>query len=171
LTPHTKPWSPREVFEGIAKQLEANKSGLRCEHWWKRLERRRELKLPAARNGAGKDGDEEFFALVEPHLDKLREMAGWAIRYGEARGDLPRNEPELDEVVDTALLRAYDRIAKSHSNEDTRSRLIGFALAEIKAVVKRATKDRTSRMKTSKWRTSFPISTFPLRSRSSKAKS
>ncbi len=84
---------------------------------------------------------QEFFALVEPHLEKLREVAGRVLRFVESRGDLPPGEVELDDIVDTALVRAYDQFLKGRSHEDIRSRLVKFALDEIKAAVKRAKTD------------------------------
>jgi RNA polymerase sigma factor (sigma-70 family) len=97
--------------------------------------------VPVAGNGSDA-GTQEFFALVEPHLEKLREIAGRVLRYVESRGDLPPGEVELDDIVDKALIRAYDQFLKGRSHEDIRSRLIKFALDEIKAAVKRARTDR-----------------------------
>jgi RNA polymerase sigma factor (sigma-70 family) len=133
----------RRAFEEIETQLEAYKSSLRGEQWWKRVKRRRELKQ--YKHGAAPStamGDESFFALVEPHLAIVREMAGRMLRYAEARGDLPPGDLELDEVVDAALARAYDRFSKERAPGDIRSRLVGFALDEIKTAVKRAKEDR-----------------------------
>jgi RNA polymerase sigma factor (sigma-70 family) len=111
------------------------------EHWWKRVERRRQRAEATA--GAASEDPQWFFKLVEPHLAKLREIAGRVLNYVEARGDLPPNDLELDDVVDAALARAYDEFSKERAPEDIRSRLIRFALDEIKAEVKRAKTDRT----------------------------
>jgi ribosomal subunit interface protein len=134
----------RSAFEEIEKQLEEYKSRLRGEQWWKRVQRRRELK--ERKVGAPADSSENaqwFFALVESHLGKLREVAGHVLRYVEARGDLPPGELELDDVVDAALVRAYDEFSKNRTPENIRSRLVRFALDEIKRSVKRAKTDRT----------------------------
>jgi RNA polymerase sigma factor (sigma-70 family) len=135
----------QSAFQEIEKQLEAYKSSLRGEHWWKRVERRWELKLQRAgvAAGAASEDPQWFFKLVEPHLAKLREVGGRVLNYVEARGDLPPNDLELDDVVDAALARAYDEFSKERAPEDIRSRLIRFALDEIKAEVKRAKTDRT----------------------------
>jgi RNA polymerase sigma factor (sigma-70 family) len=134
----------RGAFQKIEKQLEAYKSSIGGEHWWKRVERRRELER--RKTGMGRIGRVEdpqwFFALVEPHMSALRNVAGRVLRYVEARGDLPQNELELDDVVDAALARAYDEFAKEQVPENIRSRLIRFALDEIKAAVKRFKTDR-----------------------------
>jgi ribosomal subunit interface protein len=135
----------RRAFEEIERQLEAYKSRLRGEHWWKRVERRRELKRQMAGMAAeaASENPQWFFNLVEPHLAKLREVAGHVLNYVEARGDLPPRDLELDDVVDAALARAYDEFSKERAPEDIRSRLIRFALDEIKAEVKRVKADRT----------------------------
>lgn len=129
----------RGAFQEIEKQLEAYKSSIRGEHWWKRVERRRDLerrKTGARRIGPVED-PQWFFPLVEPHMGALRNVAGRVLRFVEARGDLPQNALELDDVVDAALARAYDKFAREHVPENIRSRLIRFALDEIKAAVKR----------------------------------
>jgi ribosomal subunit interface protein len=135
----------RSAFEEIEKQVEAYKAGLRGEHWWKRVQRRRELAMQKAGVAppAGEESPQWFFALVEPHLEKLREVAGRVLRYAEARGDLPPGYLELDEVVDAALVRAYNAFVKEDAPGDIRSRLVRYALDEIKAHVKRAQTDRT----------------------------
>ncbi len=134
----------RGAFQEIEKQLEAYKSSIRGEHWWKRVERRRELER--SKTGTRRIGRVEdpqwFFPLVEPHMGALRNIAGRVLRYVEARGDLPRNALELDDVVDAALVRAYDQFAKEHVPENIRSRLVRFALDEIKAAVKRFKTER-----------------------------
>jgi RNA polymerase sigma factor (sigma-70 family) len=134
----------RSAFQEIERQLEAYKSAIRGEHWWKRVERRRELerrKTGKTRIG-GVEDPQWFFPLVEPHMDALRNIAGHVLRYVEARGDLPQNALELDDVVDAALARAYDKFAGEHVPENIRSRLIRFALDEIKAAVKRFKTER-----------------------------
>jgi ribosomal subunit interface protein len=134
----------RGAFEEIEKQLEAYKSRMRNEHWWKRVERRRALKrgeVEPASTGRVED-PQWFFALAEPHLPTLREVAGHVLRYSEARGDLPQSDLELDDVVDAALARAYGEFVKERLPENIRSRLVRFALDEVKAAVKRAKIDR-----------------------------
>ncbi len=134
----------RGAFQEIEKQLEAYKSSIRGEHWWKRVERRRELQR--RKTGTGRIGTAEdpqwFFPLVDPHMSALRDVAGRILRYLEARGDLPQNALELDDVVDAALVRAYENFSKEQVPENIRSRLIRFALDEIKAAVKRFKTER-----------------------------
>ncbi len=134
----------RSAFQEIEKQLEAYKSAIRGEQWWKRVERRRELerRKTGMRRIGGVDDPQWFFPLVEPHMGALRNVAGRVLRYVEARGDLPQNALELDDVVDAALARAYDKFAKERVPENIRSRLIRFALDEIKAAVKRFKTER-----------------------------
>ncbi len=135
----------RSAFQKIEKQLEAYKSSLRGEHWWKRVQRRRELKwqLVGAAAQAVKEDPQWFFELVEPHLAKLREVAGRVLNYAEARSDVPSNDLELDDIVDAALARAHDEFSKETALGDIRSRLMSFALDEIMAEAKRAQADRT----------------------------
>jgi ribosomal subunit interface protein len=134
----------RSAFAEIERQVEAYKAEIRGEHWWKRVQRRRVLaRQKAAAAPAGDENPQWFFALVEPHLEKVREVAGRVLRYVEARGDLPPHTVEPEEVVDAALVRAYDAFAKEHAPGDIRSRLVRYALDEIQAQVKRAQTDRT----------------------------
>jgi ribosomal subunit interface protein len=134
----------RGAFEEIEKQLEDYKSHLRREQWWKRLERRRQLREMKA--GAAPEASSEdskwFFDLVEPHLPKLREVVGSVLGYVEARGDLPPGDLELEDVLDAALVRAFDEFSKDRTRENIRSRLVWFALDEIRRAVKRAKTDR-----------------------------
>ena len=141
---HDPEAATRGAFQKIEKQLDAYKSSIRGEHWWKRVERRRELerrKTGTKRIGPVED-PQWFFPLVEPHIGALRNVAGRVLRYVEARGDLPQNALELDDVVDAALVRAYDKFATEPVPENIRSRLIRFALDEIKAAVKRFKTER-----------------------------
>ena len=135
----------RSAFAEIERQVEAYKAEIRGEHWWKRVQRRRALarQKAAAAPAADDENPQWFFALVEPHLEKVREVAGRVLRYVEARGDLPPHTVEPEEVVDAALVRAYDAFAKEHAPGDIRSRLVRYALDEIQAQVKRAQTDRT----------------------------
>ncbi len=135
----------RSAFAEIERQVEAYKAEIRGEHWWKRVQRRRALarQKAAAAPAAGDENPQWFFALVEPHLEKVHEVAGRVLRYVEARGDLPPHTVEPEEVVDAALVRAYDAFAKEHAPGDIRSRLVRYALDEIQAQVKRAQADRT----------------------------
>jgi len=128
----------RAAFQEIEKQLEAYKSSIRGEHWWKRVERRREIERRKTGMGPSErvEDPQWYFPVVEPHMSALRNVAARVLRYVEARGDLPQNALELDDVVDAALARAYDEFAKEQVPENIRSRLIGFALDEIKAAVK-----------------------------------
>ena len=136
----------RSAFAEIERQVEPYKAEIRGEHWWKRVQRRRTLarQKAAAVPAAGDENPQWFFALVERHLEKVREVAGRgaAIRV-EARGDLPPHTVEREEVVDAALVRAYDAFAKEHAPGDIRSRVVRYALDEIQAQVKRAQTDRT----------------------------
>jgi RNA polymerase sigma factor (sigma-70 family) len=135
----------RGAFEGIEKQLEEYRSRGRGEHWWKRVDRRRELKRMKAGGTptAQREDPQWFLALVEPHLLNVRPVVGHVLRYAEARGDLPPGEVELDEIIDEALVRAYDEFSRGRRPENIRSRLVQFALSEIREAVKHAQIDRT----------------------------
>jgi RNA polymerase sigma factor (sigma-70 family) len=135
----------RAAFDEAERQLEEYKSRRRGEHWWKRVERRRELKrMQAGGTPTAQSEDPQWFlAFVEPHLPKVREVVGHVLRYAEARGDLPPGDLELDEIIDEALVRAHDEFARAPRPANIRSRLVQFALAEIRKAVRRVQTDRT----------------------------
>ena len=134
----------RAAFDEIEKQLAAYKSSLRGEHWWKRIQRRLELKQQSARGSQTTlvEDPQWFFSLVEPHRETLRDVVGKVLRFAEARGDLPPHYLEVDDAVDAALTRAYDEFSRKKTTEDIRSRIMRFALDEIKAAVISAKVDR-----------------------------
>src|SRR5262249_34637853 len=134
----------RAAFQEIERQLQLQKATLRGEHWWKRVQRRLALKLQRAGVGteAASVEPQWFFALAEPHLEKLREVTGTVLRFLEARGDLPPHDFEVDDVVDLALTRAYDEFSKQGTVENVRSRLVLYAINEIDREVKRIKADR-----------------------------
>jgi len=132
----------RRTFAEIETQLETYKSGIRREQWWSRPERRREVAAKKAEPEAAPVEDPRwFFLAAEPHLDFLRDVTGRMLSYLEARGDLPENSLEVDEVVDAALARNYDSSAAG-APENLRSRLVRFALEEIAAAVARVKAER-----------------------------
>jgi len=136
----------RGALQQIDRQLEAYKSTLRGEHWWKRVERRLETagapQPVLAENRAYATNAQWFFALAEPHMEAVRDLAGKVLRFVEARGDLPAHDLEVDDVIDAALTRAHEEFSKEVAVGDVRSRLMRFALDEIKAEVKRVQTDR-----------------------------
>jgi DNA-directed RNA polymerase specialized sigma24 family protein len=75
---------------------------------------------------------------------KSARVVGHALSFVEARGDLPKGYLELDDVMDTALARAYDEFSKDPPSENVCRRLLKFALDEIKAEVTKLKKERTS---------------------------
>jgi hypothetical protein len=79
----------------------------------------------------------------------FRNVAGCVLRYVEARGDVPQNALELDDVVDLALARTSDKFAREHAPENIRRRLIRFAVDEIEmsgacSIVRKTTYRRSS---------------------------
>jgi RNA polymerase sigma factor (sigma-70 family) len=132
----------RAAFEEIERQLDAYKAARRGEQWWKQNHKRKELRR--LKIGGGESGNQDrdwFFALVNPHLEKLNEVVRHVVAMMEARGDLPvGTDPE--DIVGAALVRAYDAFSKDPAQGDIRSRLVRFALKEIEAEVRRMKRER-----------------------------
>jgi ribosome-associated translation inhibitor RaiA len=145
----------RTVFAEIERQLEAYKADLRGEPWWKRLARRYKLRLqkaglqsaeayeaPSAESephavrqmqpAFEKSEASQFFQLVRPHIDKLNHFVRHVLLQAEARGDLALEEVAPEDIVDAALIRAYNEFyQKAGSRNDQGARhqsatVVGF---------------------------------------------
>jgi len=133
----------RAAFEEIERQLEDYKAALRGEQWWKLHRKRKELRQ--FRIGGGESGERDrdwFFALVNPHLEKLNEVVRHVLALMEARGELPFETVDPEDIVGATLIRAYDEFSKDPAQGEVRSRLIRLALKEIEAQVRRVKKER-----------------------------
>jgi ribosome-associated translation inhibitor RaiA/DNA-directed RNA polymerase specialized sigma24 family protein len=133
----------RAAFEETERQLDAYKASLREEQWWKQTHKRKELRRLKIGGGESSNQDREwFFALVNPHLEKLNDVVRYVLAMMEARGDLPAGALDPEDIVGTVLLRAYDAFSKDPAQGDIRSRLIRFALKAIEAEVRRGKNER-----------------------------
>jgi RNA polymerase sigma-70 factor (ECF subfamily) len=133
----------RAAFEEIERQLDEYKAALRGEQWWKQHRKRRELRQFKIGGGeSGKQDRDWFFALVNPHLEKLNEVVRHVLALMEARGELPFETVDPEDIVGATLLRAYDEFSKDPAQGEIRSRLIRLALKEIEAEVRRVKKER-----------------------------
>jgi RNA polymerase sigma-70 factor (ECF subfamily) len=133
----------RAAFEGIERQLDEYKAALRGEQWWKLHRKRNELRQFKIGGGdSGRQDREWFFALVNPHLEKLNEVVRHVLTLMEARGDLPFETVDPEDIVGATLIRAYDEFSKDRAQGEIRSRLIRFTLKEVEAEVRRVKKER-----------------------------
>jgi RNA polymerase sigma factor (sigma-70 family) len=124
------------AFEEIERQFDAYRE-LRGEQWWKQHHTREALRR--LKIGGGESGNQDrewFFALVNPHLDKLNEIVRHVLGIMEARGDLPGGSLDPEDIIGAALVRAYDVFSKDLAQGDIRSKLVRFALKEIDAEVR-----------------------------------
>jgi RNA polymerase sigma factor (sigma-70 family) len=133
---HDPASATKETFREMERQLEDYKATLRKEHLWKRLAKREELRQQKV-NAAAAHDHETFFSLIGPHLNALHDFVGHVLDFAEARGDLPRGQLTIDDVVDEALIRAYREFSESPARADIGSWLIHVAGAQIQTEVKR----------------------------------
>jgi len=126
----------RSAFTEIERQIEAYKATMRHEHLWKRIARRREIhesKIKVPGQGDGK----EFFSIVGPYLDDLKNFVSHELEYAELAGDLAPRELTVEDAVDGTLLRAYEQFIEDPARGDIRTWLIKVAIQQIDAEIKR----------------------------------
>ncbi|MCU1233874.1 MAG: putative polymerase, sigma 28 subunit, partial [Candidatus Solibacter sp.] len=136
----------RAAFAEIERQIEAYKSSMRGEQWWKRLARRKELRqMKAGVSGEAKEKEDggAFFSIVSPHIDALSHFVSHLVAYAEARGDLVRGEVTPQDIVDETLLRAYERFYRKAPEGSIRRWLNRIALKEVDAEVRRSKAERS----------------------------
>jgi RNA polymerase sigma factor (sigma-70 family) len=130
--------SLRSAFAEVERQLAA----LRREHLWQQLATRHEVRKSDAPVSDEKKR-ESFFGLISPHLDELGGFVKREIDYAEAMGDLVRGELNVQDVVDAALVKAYQEYAQKPIQEDVRSWLIALAIEQVEPAIRRSRWERT----------------------------
>jgi RNA polymerase sigma factor (sigma-70 family) len=110
----------KAAFDEVERQVQKYKEALRHERLWKRTAKREELRRMKAR--------EDFFQLVNPHLDWLDHFVHHLIRYSEAMGELVRGELNSEEVVDEVVIRGFRELSKNVFVGDVRSWLARLAV-------------------------------------------
>ncbi len=133
----------RQVFRDLERQLQDYKSSLRHEYLWKRLARREELQQKKHGDIGAEDVHREtFFALVNPHLNSVFEYVGHEVEYAEAMGDLAPEEVATEEVVNAALVRAYQQFIEDPARGDIRRWLIRLANDQLASMIGQSRKAR-----------------------------
>jgi RNA polymerase sigma factor (sigma-70 family) len=87
---------------------------------------------------------EHFFALITSHLGPLYEHVRRQIAYFESTGDLAPGEININDVVDTVLLRAFREFSKGPAGDKIDSWLIELADQQLGREVSRSKAERRS---------------------------
>jgi ribosomal subunit interface protein len=133
----------REAFVEIERQLEKHKETLSHSHLYKRPARREELRRRKAEAVPAEERERELFStLAERHLKNLYNFARREIACYLAIGDLPPGEITAEDVVDATLLLAYRDFVEDPTRRESRNWLIGLAVEEVDAEVKRSKAER-----------------------------
>lgn len=101
-----------EVVDELTRQLRKHKARMRREHVTRRRrEREQELATatPYLQQDVEQDRKEDFFDLLSPLLDSVREHAEYELDILEVEEVIPAGELTVDELVDEVILLAYDR--------------------------------------------------------------
>ena len=102
-----------QSFVELERQLERHLMHLRHEDDWRRKERRAGLRRLKAALTDRTDAERALFGeLVRPLLPKFNRFVQRELAYLRARGDLAPGDPDLDEVIDESLVRAYENLAQ-----------------------------------------------------------
>jgi DNA-directed RNA polymerase specialized sigma24 family protein len=85
---------------------------------------------------------EHFFSQVSSHLGLLYEHVRHQIAYLESTGDLVAGEVNVDDVVDTVLLRAFREFSKRPEGREIGSWLMELADGQLGREVRRSKAER-----------------------------
>jgi RNA polymerase sigma factor (sigma-70 family) len=110
------------------------------------------MEAPRAKRGAAQEqmnpgtaeqaDRERFFSLVTSHLDPLYDHVRRQIAYLESTGDLVAGAVNVDDVVDTVLLRAFREFSKRAAGREIGSWLIELADGQLGREVRRSKAER-----------------------------
>ena len=140
---HNAEEAVREAFTEIERQLEKHKETLSHSYLYRRPARREALRNIRAEAVAAEERKRELFsALAERHLKQLYNFVRREIAYRQAAGDLPPGEVTAEDAVDSTLLQAYREFVKDPAEREIKSWLIGLAVDEVEAEVKRSKAER-----------------------------
>lgn len=102
-----------QSFAELERQCERHLVHLHQEDEWRRKERRagfRQLKVAVADHA---DAERALFSeLVRPLLPDLKRFVQRELAYLQARGDLVPGDPEVDEIIDESLARAFEKVTR-----------------------------------------------------------
>lgn len=127
----------KDAFVEIGYQLKEYKESARRERLWKRFAEREHAVSRAEQRTRG-----EFVELVSPHLERVTEFVRRVVRYSEATSDLAQGEVTAEDLVDSALVRAYREFASGSRARNVRSWLMRLALDQLRTELKRTHSER-----------------------------
>lgn len=131
----------KEAFAEIQRQLEDYKSSVRGEHFWKQFTRREEIRRQKSHTPPS-ELSETFFAVISPHLDRLKQFVRHVLSFAEARGDLPRGALAPEDIVDATLVQAYSEFVLNPTPGNIQAWLIRLATRQLAGEIKQAKFDR-----------------------------
>jgi len=121
------------VFAELRRQLERQKHLMKNDHLWKRPRRRAELRnrLKEAAPGDAETQRREYLQLIDPHLSALYRFIRHELAYHQALEELLPSEISAEEVLDTVVVRAYERFPERPTHLEILPWLTGLALEVI----------------------------------------
>ncbi|MGX6570408.1 RNA polymerase subunit sigma-28 [Cupriavidus necator] len=121
-----------QSFVELERQLERHLMHLRHEDDWRRKERRAGLRQLKAALTDRTDAERALFGeLVRPLLPEFKRFVQRELAYLQARGELAPGDPELDEVIDESLVRAYKDLAQHPRKLEPLAWLYQIALSRL----------------------------------------
>ncbi len=120
------------VFAEVRRQLERYKHLSRHDHLWKRPRRRAELRaLLKAGSAEEQDLRRSYMELIRPHLGDLYGFIRRELAYHQALGDLSPADATADEILDSTIVRGYERFRSRPEHLEILPWLTGLALEVI----------------------------------------
>ncbi len=121
------------VFAELRRQLERYKHLSRNDHLWKRPRRRAQLRslLKESTTTDEQEMRRSFMNLVRPHLEELYHFIRRELAYHQALEDLSPADAGPDEILDSTLVRAYERFPQRPEHLELLPWLTSLALEVI----------------------------------------
>src|SRR5262245_49016173 len=84
---------------------------------------------------------DQFFKIIEPHLESFNEFVRGEIEYQLATGDLKSEELTPEDVVDTVMLQAYEEYQKNPPKLPLDRWLVMLAMKYIRNEIRRSQRE------------------------------
>ncbi|WP_456473567.1 hypothetical protein [Desulfolithobacter sp.] len=135
----------RKGFKELERLVARQKSLMKNEHFWKRRQRRLDLKTaPPATTDNQKtlSSPQSWFAIVEPFLNDLYRLARREITYLQASGDLLPSDITPEELVDAVVVLSFEKQNKKPENIQLKPWLFKLALDQLEEEVRKSRNSR-----------------------------